>query len=69
MVGLFWCSGWGLGMITPPLYELAAELTYPIAESTSGGLLSLGTNAVGVVFVFASPYLSLNLMCVSLLCI
>ena len=30
-----------------------------MAESTSGGLLTLGTNGVGVLFVVVSPFLSL----------
>ena len=30
-----------------------------MAESTSGGLLTLGTNGVGVLFVIVSPFLSL----------
>lgn len=29
MGGMFWVAGFGLGMCMPPLYELAAELTFP----------------------------------------
>jgi MFS family permease len=43
------------GGVGPALFELSAELLYPIPEATSGGLLSLIFNAATLVFLFVSP--------------
>lgn len=43
------------GGIGPALFELSAELLYPIPEATSGGLLSLLMNMATLVFLFVSP--------------
>ena len=44
-----------LGMTVPVHYELAVELTYPLPESVSCGLLTLFMNAGTMVFSFVPP--------------
>jgi MFS family permease len=62
-------SGFPNGMIDPIVYELAAELTFPVSEGSSAALLALGEN-FGSIFLlqllarYASPE---SLSCVFLL--
>lgn len=62
MLALFALSGFFGQCIGPPLFETAAEMTFPLAESTSGGVLSLGMNLFGVLFVLIAPWLELDWM-------
>jgi len=45
--------GFAQGVSWPPLFELAAEMTYPISEGTSGGFTGLTNNLGGVIFICA----------------
>lgn len=62
MVALFALSGFYGQCIGPPLFEAAAEMTFPLAENSSGGVLSLGMNLFGVLFVLIAPWLELDWM-------
>lgn len=48
-------AGLALGVAIPLAYEFAAEMTYPLPEGVSGGVLSGVNNAAGIVFLFLSP--------------
>jgi hypothetical protein len=50
--------GWCVGAMYPIAFELALEITYPLSESVSAGLLSTFQNAVGIAFLFVAPSLS-----------
>ena len=43
---------------SPIFYELCAELTYPIPEGTSAGILALIWNTASLVVIFLSPVLN-----------
>jgi MFS family permease len=65
--------GFSIGSAYPIAFELAVELTYPINESVSGGLLTAFMNGSGVALLFVAPSLSgatmnIILVCVLLLC-
>ena len=51
-----------LGLINPLYYELGAEITYPIPEQYSAGVVTLWNNGLGIVFIFAQPYFSSGFM-------
>lgn len=57
VVGILCILGFGQGVSWPPLFELAAEMTYPISEATSGGFTGLTNNLGGVVFLYVMPVL------------
>ena len=57
VVGILCILGFGQGVSWPPLFELAAEMTYPISEATSGGFTGLTNNLGGVVFLYLMPAL------------
>ena len=57
VVGILCVLGFGQGVSWPPLFELAAEMTYPISEATSGGFTGLTNNLGGVVFLYLMPVL------------
>ena len=44
--------------ITPLMYELCAELTFPVSEGTSAGFLALIWNAASFVMIYLSPIIS-----------
>ena len=46
------CVGFASGAMWPPLFEIAAEITFPVSESTSGGFLGLTCNGGGVIFLY-----------------
>ncbi len=46
----------------PLMYELAAELIFPVPEGTSVGLLTLFSNVACLVFSFSSKFIPLGLM-------
>jgi len=61
------CCGGGLFLTaaTPLFYELGAELTYPVPEGTSAGLITFVNNVACLGIIGISPYvstLSLNLL-------
>lgn len=55
----------------PLLYELAAEMSYPIPEGTSAGFITLLFNAATLAMLFIAPAISLNyfnsIMCATML--
>jgi len=55
-------SGFALGLLNPLYYELSAELTYPVPEQYSAGILTLWNNGLGIIFIFAQPYFSAGFM-------
>ena len=57
VVGVLSILGFGQGVSWPPLFELAAEMTFPISEATSGGFTGLTNNLGGVVFLYLMPVL------------
>ena len=50
--------GFAQGVSWPPLFEIAAEITYPVSEGTSGGFTGLTNNMGGVVIMYAMPMFS-----------
>lgn len=46
------------GGIGPAIYELSAELLYPVPEATSGGLMVLLINIATLIFLFVSPLIT-----------
>ena len=46
-----------LGATGPLFYELSVELTYPMSEGTSAGLLTLVNNIACLVFLGAAPFI------------
>ncbi|ELR21708.1 uncharacterized protein ACA1_384210, partial [Acanthamoeba castellanii str. Neff] len=53
--GHFWLLP---GRIGPAIYELSAELLYPVPEATSGGLMVLLINIATLIFLFVSPLIT-----------
>ena len=51
----------------PVLYEAAAELTYPLPEGTSAGMIVIAEHLSLLTLLFAVPHMSLRL--VNLLCL
>lgn len=51
-------GGFFLGAANPLFYELAVELTYPISEGTSAGLLTLINNIGCLLFFGVTPVIS-----------
>ncbi len=39
----------------PLFYELSVELTFPVAEATSAGVLTLVSNLWSLIFLFVAP--------------
>lgn len=62
MLILFAMSGFFGQCIGPPPFETAAEMTFPLAENTSGGVLSFGMNLFGVLFVLVASWMELDWM-------
>lgn len=54
--------GWFVGSGYPLAFELAAEMTYPLSEAVTGGMMQMCSNGVGVVFLFLAPSLRPSLM-------
>jgi hypothetical protein len=48
-------AGLAQSATSPLLYELCAELTYPVPEGTSAGLLALLWNSFSLIVIFLSP--------------
>jgi len=44
--------------LSAPFYELCAELTYPVPEGTSAGILAFIWNAAALVMIFLSPIMN-----------
>lgn len=44
--------------MSPIFYELCAELTYPVPEGTSAGILAFIWNAAALVMIFLSPVIN-----------
>eukprot|EP01104_Vermistella_antarctica_P019312 TRINITY_DN7516_c0_g1_i1.p1 TRINITY_DN7516_c0_g1~~TRINITY_DN7516_c0_g1_i1.p1 ORF type:complete len:515 (+),score=47.71 TRINITY_DN7516_c0_g1_i1:276-1820(+) len=53
-------AGFFEGTIGPILFELCAEVGFPVPESTSGGMLQFVNNVAVMIFLFAAPYISVN---------
>ena len=51
-------QGFARGVAWPPLFEIAAEITYPVSEGTSGGFTGLMNNLGGVVIMYMMPFFS-----------
>lgn len=51
-------AGLFLGATNPLFYELSVELTYPISEGTSAGLLTLVNNMGCLIFLGLTPLIS-----------
>lgn len=65
-------AGLFLGGITPLFYELGAELTFPVSEGTSAGLLTLMLNLGALIFLAAGAYIDpmwMNLIMTSVVCV
>ena len=60
VAGILCILGFGQGVSWPPLFELAAEMTYPVSEATSGGFTGLTNNFGGVVFLYLMPALPIG---------
>ena len=54
---LLCAAGFFLGACIPLYFELAAELTYPLAESISSNIIVFVLNAAAFIFVFVTPSL------------
>jgi hypothetical protein len=54
--------GWFVGSGFPLAFELAAEMTYPLSEAVSGGMMQVLSNGIGVIFLFLAPSLKPSLM-------
>jgi sugar phosphate permease len=54
--------GFAQGVSWPPLFEIAAEITYPVSEGTSGGFTGLTNNMGGVIIMYAMPLFSMATM-------
>lgn len=50
--------GWFVGSGLPIALELGVELTYPLPESVSCGVMTTLYNCVSVIYLFAAPYLN-----------
>jgi len=53
-------AGLFLGSTNPLFYELSAEMTYPVAEGSSAGLLTLMNNIACVIVLAIGPYINAN---------
>jgi MFS family permease len=49
------CAGLFLGASAPLFFELALEITYPIPEATSGGIMTLFNNMGALLFLAIPP--------------
>jgi FLVCR family MFS transporter len=56
------CFGFFQGGFQPFLYEFSAELSFPVSEGTSVGLLVLINNASGIFFLIVQPYITGQVM-------
>ncbi|GMH91537.1 hypothetical protein TrVE_jg5517 [Triparma verrucosa] len=68
LVGLLFISGMSQGAISPLIYELAAELLYPVSEGLSGGILVLILNGACFATIFLKDYLDANVMNFAMTC-
>jgi sugar phosphate permease len=68
LLGILAMLGFAQGVSWPPLFEIAAEMTYPISEGTSGGFTGLTNNLGGVVFIYLMPFLPIAVMNKILVC-
>jgi len=50
-------SGFTLNASIPIFYELGVEITYPIPEGTSAGLLTIMMNLVSLIFITIGDYI------------
>ena len=60
MLVLFAASGFFGQATGPPLFEASAEMTFPLAENTSGGVLSDLPRLLSVLSLLRAPQLSLT---------
>ena len=51
-------AGMAQSSTSPLFYELCAELTYPVSEGTSAGVLALIWNTASLIIIFLSPVIS-----------
>lgn len=49
------CAGLFLGASAPLFFELALEITYPLPEATSGGIITLFNNIGALLFLAIPP--------------
>jgi len=65
-------GGLFLGSTNPLFYELSAEMTFPVAEGSSAGVLTLLNNMAAIVVLFATPYFNPNsintIVTISIIC-
>eukprot|EP00048_Salpingoeca_helianthica_P004438 m.76856 g.76856 ORF g.76856 m.76856 type:complete len:473 (+) comp13196_c0_seq1:1319-2737(+) len=57
VAGSITLSGTFMGATYPLFYEFSVELTYPVREATSAGVLTFFTNIWSLVFLFLAPAL------------
>jgi len=50
--------GWCVGAAYPLAFELSVEMTFPLSESVSAGVISTFQNVVGIVFLLVAPAMS-----------
>lgn len=62
LVGILLISGVAQGAVSPLIYELAAELLYPVSEGLSGGILVLILNGSCFATIFLKDFLDANVM-------
>jgi fucose permease len=67
-VVLLFISGVSQGAVSPLIYELAAELLYPVSEGLSGGILVLILNGACFATIFLKDYLDANVMNFAMSC-
>lgn len=52
------CCGFTLGLSNPVYYELGAEITFPVPEAYSAGVITLWNNLGSLVFVFCAALIN-----------
>ena len=55
-----WIFGLCQGTTDPLFYEIAAEVTYPLPEGITGGLITIIVNAIDVIVYFITPVISID---------
>ncbi len=55
-------TGFFQGACDPLFYELAAEITYPLPEGTSAGLITFVYNAAALIMLYVAPVVSITWM-------
>lgn len=58
IIGASLLTGFFQGACDPLFYELAAEVTYPLPEGVSAGLITFVYNAAALIMLFVAPVIS-----------